>query len=390
MAWRNKPGIIAIGLGAIWLAVQVGLLFFGPHNSLPTPHLIIRHGNDTERYLTAAQSLLMGMPPIGKAKGFLGYDLFVAFFLWSGLGQMGIVLAQALLTSVAAYCLYRLTRRVCDRRTGLLAALFYIVYAELQYWNFYILPESLFVSMTIISLFLVAEWRGWWRMTVTGLIVLFTAIIRPHGIILLLSVGLYAMYSLWRARRYKVLVGVACAFVVASPMAIKLVGGVLADYHPINQLAKGIVVAYYKESRLVMPGVLPAGLEDIKNPLFQISLFIAKKPGYFLQVAGMRLWYLFITVRPFYSDFHNYLLLLTLVPSYVLAVWGVISRSEYPAEKLLLVSLCCFQSLIVALTFVGSNGRYSLVIMPIVFVFAARGALNMLEAGKALVMTGSK
>ena len=390
MDWRDNPGLIAIGMGVAWFAVQAGLLFFGPHGILPTPHFIIRYGIDTKRYLIAAQSLLMGNLPTGRAQGFLGYDLFVAFFLWSGLGQMGIVLAQALLTSVAAYCLYRLTRRMCDRRTGLLAALFYIVYAELQYWNFYILPESLFVSMTIISLFLVAEWRGWWRMTVTGLIVLFTAIIRPHGIILLLSVGLYAMYSLWRARRYKVLVGVACAVVVASPMAIKLVGGILGHFHHIEQFADGIVMAHQKESYLVMPGVLPAGLQEIQSPLFQILLFIAKKPGYFLQIAGMRLWYLFVYVRPFYSDSHNYLLLMIMVPSYVLAVRGVLGRAEHPGGKLLLVSLCCFQSLVVALTYMDSGGRYSLVIMPIVFVFAAHGAWNILEAGKALMMSGSK
>ena len=95
MGWRDNPGLIAIGMGIAWFAVQVGLLFFGPHGNLPTPHFIIRHGLDTVRYLTAAQSLLLGNLPTGGAQGFLGYDLFVAFFLWSGLGQIGIVLRHA-------------------------------------------------------------------------------------------------------------------------------------------------------------------------------------------------------------------------------------------------------------------------------------------------------
>jgi hypothetical protein len=390
MTWRKNPGIIPIGYGVLWLVVQVGLLFFGPRNSFPTSHFIIRHGYDAERYLAAAQSILAGNMPIGPAQGFIGYDLFVTFFIWSGLGQIGIVLAQSLLTSLAAYCLYRLARRIFDNRAGLTAALFYVVYVELHYWNFYIQSESLFVSMIIISLFLVVEWRGWLRMSVAGLVVLFTSVIRPNGIILILSVGIYVSYSLLRARRYKALVGVACATVVAFPLAINFVSVILAHFHRVGRFSDGIIIAHYGKSYLAMPGVLPAGLQEIQNPLFKLLFFITQKPLYFLKLAGRRLWYLFVNMRPYYSAFHKYYLLMVLVPSYALAAGGVLSRSEHTAEKLFLLSLCCLQGLVVALTYVDNDGRYSLVLMPIVFVFAGGGARIIFEAGQALVKSKSR
>lgn len=387
---RNNPGIIAIGLGVIWLAVQVGLFFFGPRNDLITPHYGIRHGIDTGRHLDAAESLISGKLPTGIAIRRLGYDLFVTFFLWSGLGQIGIVLAQALLTSVAAYCLYRLACRLYDHRTGLLAAFFYIGYAEIHAWNFYILTDSLFVSMVIISLFVVVEWRGLWLSAVAGLVVLFTCTVRPNGFILAASIGTYALYSLWKTRRYKVFMGVACIFLVTSLLAFKLVGDRLVYTPHIRHYVQGTIIYAYQPSALKMPGEPPVGLTVIESPLSRILFFIAEKPVYFLRLTVLKLWYLFLHTRPYYSDFHNYFTLLTLIPSYALAVWGLLSWTEYPAEKWLLVSVCFFQSLVVALSYASWDGRHLLVILPIVFLFSARGTWCALETVKARMDVTSK
>jgi hypothetical protein len=383
---RDNPRLVAIGLGIFWLAVQASLFFFGlPRLGGATPHFKVRLGADSSRYLNAAELLLHGKLPTGKAKRYLGYDLFVSLFLWSGLGKLGIVLAQALITGVAAYCLYRLARRLYDRRTGLLAAFFYIGYAEIHTWNFYILTDSLFVSMVIISLFVVVEWRGLWLSAVAGLVVLFTCTVRPNGFILAASIGTYALYSLWKTRRYKVFMGVACLFLVAFPVAIKLIDAMLV-YSPIlKHYARGAVMTGRQPSALTMPGIIPEGLTNVKSTLLAITLFIAAKPVYFLQLAGIKLRYFFLHTRPFYSAFHNYFSVLTLVPSYALALWGLFSRTDYPAERVLLISVIFFQSLIVALTLSDWDGRFLLVILPIVFVFASRGAWRLLDAVKALL-----
>jgi hypothetical protein len=277
-----------------------------------------------------------------------------------------------------------------DLRTGLLAALFYICYAEIHSWNFYILPESLFVSMVIVSLFLVVAWRGWWRIAASLLVVLFTSALRPNGIVLIISIGIYVLYSLLRARRYRVFVLVACIFIATSPIVIKIVGGLLSYSPLIERYAQGRIIYGYEPLALKMPGVLPAGLQGMENPFLRIFYFIAEKPWYFLQLAGLKLWCFFLHARPYYSSFHNCFTVLTLVPSYALAAWGLLSRTRHPEEKLLLFSICFFQSLIVAVTHTSWDGRFLLVVLPIVFIFSAHGALCALEKGGEWIDAGRK
>lgn len=322
--------------------------------------------------------------PTGKSLVNLGYEIFLAFFLWSGLGQLGVVLAQASLTGVAAYCLYRLARRLYDHKTGLLATFFYIAYADIHFWNYYILTNSLYTSMVIISLFLVVERKGWWWIFLACFIVTFTSSLRLHGVVLLMSVGLYILSSLWRSRRYMALAGLAGLFLVASVVAMELVPSVV-DLNLVGVYAEGRVIDAFEDGYLKMPGAFPESLDLVNNPFAKIPYFIAEKPVYFLKLASMKLWYLFLHVRPYYSDFHNYFLVLTLVPSYILAVLGLISPTDYPADKNLLLSFCVFQSIVVVLTFADWDGRYLVVMLPIIFIFSARGAWGALGAAKALM-----
>lgn len=382
---RSDTYLAPVGLGALWLATQAWLLLYGARGNLISQSSIVRHGNDSLRYLEAAGLLMQGKLMLGKVRGFLGYDLFVTFFLWSGLGEVGMVLAQSLLTLAAAYCLYRIGLRLYDRRVGLLAAFAYVLYPELHLWDFYILSESLFVSMVIISLFLVLEARGWWRTALACLVVGYTSTIRPNGFILMLSAGVFFTYLMWRRRRFYVLAGAACALVLVLPLAVEVLSGFWARYAPVSHLAKGVVVASYKESHLVMPGLLPPGLGETQGLLYRYLLFIAYKPLFFLQLVFWRLWYMFLAVRPYYSATHNYILLMTLVPTYLLAAWGGLHRVNTEGGRLLLVSLICFQSLVVALTFVDSDNRGLLLVLPISFVLAAVGVRGLWEQAKDLL-----
>lgn len=371
---RIKPYLAPIIIGCIWLAVQLGLLFYGPQPQRGAQSLGVLHGNDTPRYIEGAVSILGGGLPSGKAQGFLGYDLFVAFFLWSDLGEVGIILAQCLLSLAAAYCLYKIGTRICDEKTGLVAALMYTAFPEIQYWNFYILSESLFVSMVIISLFFIVESKGWRQILLACVVVGFTSIVRPNGFIIILSAGVYSGYVMFRRRRFYALAGVALAFVLLTPLAVEVLGGFWARYYPASHLARGAVVARLMETHLVVPGPPLSGLEEIQNPSYRTLYFVAHKPVFFLKLASRRLWYLFFAPRPYFSSLHNYFLLMTLVPAYILAAWGASGRVGSRATRWLLVSLVSFQCLVVVSTFVDSDNRVLLVILPVIFVFASRGA----------------
>ncbi|MDZ7841055.1 MAG: hypothetical protein U5R46_09610 [Gammaproteobacteria bacterium] len=70
--------------GIAWLALQILLL----------SQEGIRYGNDSPRYIEAAEALLAGRLQAGKAISYLGYDAFVALFLGIGLGPPAIIIAQ--------------------------------------------------------------------------------------------------------------------------------------------------------------------------------------------------------------------------------------------------------------------------------------------------------
>lgn len=381
---RKRAGWVTMGLAALWLAVQAGLFFYGPRTGISTPHFGVRYGNDSKRFFEAAERILAGRLPSGKQLRYLGYDYFVAFFLWSGLGTLGIVIFQSLVTSAAAYCLYRLARRMYDHPTGLLAALLYIGYVEVHFWNFYVLTESLFVSMVIISLFLAVEARGWWQKALAGALIIFTCTIRPNGFILAGSIAIYAICSLWRARRYKALAGVACLVLLAAPLGFKTVNAMWVHSHPVRNLSLGTVISSYEPIRLTMPGTLPPDLLGNENPALDVLSFIAAKPGYVLRLAGARLRYFVIHTRPYYSDFHNAFVLSTLLPLYALAAWGLSRPTAYWEEKAFLVSMAFLQALTVALHSASWDGRHLLVVLPVVFLFAARGLVSLSDAARAL------
>jgi Dolichyl-phosphate-mannose-protein mannosyltransferase len=214
----------------------------------------------------------------------------VAVFIGSGLGPGGVVAAQVALTALAAYCLYRLAARVSDHRAGVLAALLYATYPAIQSWNFYILTESLFVSAAIVATCLLVEARSPWQRAGALLVVLFASTVRPHGLVLLLGAATYALYALWTARRYALLGMVAAGIALITPGLATAVGGILRQEVVVEHYARGTVIWGYDQLRVAAPGGLQGAAGPATNPIGQILGIAVAEPGYFLKLAGLKLW----------------------------------------------------------------------------------------------------
>jgi Dolichyl-phosphate-mannose-protein mannosyltransferase len=355
-----------VAIAVAWALVQAVL--FG--------RLGVRAGGDTGRYLDAANALLRGAWPAGKAGSYLGYDLFVAAFVGSGLGTGGVVAGQVALTALAAYCLYRLAARAYDHRAGVLAALLYVTCPVIHAWNFYVLTESVFVSTAIVATCLLVEARSPWRQAVALLAVLFASTVRPNGLVLLLGVATCALLSLWRARRYAVLGIVALGAALLAPGAATAVGGMLGQQGLVEEYLRGTIIWGYDDLRLSVPPAIQAARPG-SNPIGQVLGMAVREPGYFLELAGLKLGYEYAQARPYYSTGHNAFLVATLLPTYALALWGVRRTPTVPAARVLPLAAVLFQSLAIALTFADWDGRHLLVILPFVFMFAAAGVWDL-------------
>jgi hypothetical protein len=360
----------ALLVGAVWAAGQALLLVtVGP-----------RLGGDSARYLDEAAIWLSGARPASHALLFSTYSLYVAACLGAGLGTVGIVLGQVALSGAAAWWLYRLAALLYEPRVGLLAALLYVGYPELQIWNVYLLTESLFVSLTVLALFLLvrADRPGAW--VVAALATVAAAGVRPHGLALLGAAAGFGLATLWRARRPAALALVALAAVAAGVAGWIAIGGMLGGWlRPARFLQRGVVIWGYPAAavpRSVPPAgdALPAG-----NALWEVVAAIWAHPGHALHVATLRVGYEWVHARPYYSTVHNAVILATLLPLYALAAWGLRGSVRRPGARGLLLGLLGLQSLIVALTFADWDGRHLLVMLPPVFVFAAAGAWDLVD-----------
>lgn len=360
-----------LGLAIVWISVQVTMLgIFG-----------IGHGGDTGRYLGAADGFLHWQLPAGKSASYLGYDLFVTVFMATPLGEAGVVAGQLILSALAAVYMYKLCAHLYSPLAGYLAALFYIGFLKLHPWNVYILTDSLFISLIIISTYCLLTARTVWQYAGAAALVLFTSLLRPDGIAILAAAIVYGLYRLYSKRHYQIVLAFFAAILLLLPAAWYALGKTASDEKLVDHYELGAIIWSYEPLYQTMPGTLPAYVEQMNNPLAAIGAFVWAKPLFFAQIALTKLWYEIIHIRPFHTPLHNFLILITLIPLYVLAIMGW-RRLEKRDAKVFFATLLLGKALIVAFTFADWTGRFLLHVLAIVLLLAAGGITPLITAWK--------
>lgn len=351
-----------LALSLLWIIVQLTMLgLFG-----------IGYGGDTGRYLGAADGFLHGELPAGKSVFYLGYDLFVTVFMATPLGEAGIISGQLAVSALAALCMYKLGTHLYSARAGYLAALLYIGFLKLHPWNVYVLTDSLFISLTIISTYVLLTAKTMPHYTVAGGLIFFTTITRPDGIAVLLAALAYSLYALYARRQYRALGAVTLIVLTTLPLSWYAVGKIITNEDLLYHYELGAVIWSYEPLYQSMPGELPASAENSNNPLNALIAFVWEKPVFFVSLAVTKLWYEIIHVRPFHAPLHNFLILATVIPLYVLAFLGL-RQPVATNVKLYLLAVLAFKAGIVAFTFADWTGRFLLHVMPIILLLAAGG-----------------
>lgn len=369
----TAPGTRRLVLGALllaWLIIQLGLVHsFG-----------VRGGNDTGRYLHAAQELLSGVLPSGKAASYLGYDAFVAAFLALGLGMKSIAAAQSLIALAALLLLYRLGTLLYDERVGLSAMALLVFFPDTSYWHSIVLTDSLYSSMVIIAIFLMVSAATPARLLAALIAFCFTCTIRPHGVGLALSGMLFLLCRLLAARRYGVIAAIVLGILAAALPAWSVLGHMMGHEDILHHYIEGTVIWGYSPADIPAPsGLDPTDFTRHRHPLAAVLLYIVSEPAHFLILAGHKLWYFFGHVRPYFASYHNLLSLAVLAPAYALAITLLIRARVAGCGGMLLVCTLAAQAAIVAFTFADWDARHLLPVVPIVFLLAAAGLWDTVD-----------
>jgi hypothetical protein len=300
-----------------------------------------------------------------------------------------VVAAQALLSLVAAAAMWRLGQVLFDTRAGVAAAAVFLLYPDIQRWNMYVLTESLFISAIVISVYLVVTAASWPRIGAAVLAVVFTATVRPNGFVVAAAALVYALYVLWRARRFKTLGALVALLAVVLPLAAGLIGTMSGKEHVLDHYRQGTVVWGYPEGG-IGPEAETDSCNDAGGSLGQLICYATERPGRFARLVIVKLGGFFLHTRPFYSDAHNAFSLATLLPAYALAVLGMVRAGGHGSRWLLPALIVAFQAGIVALSFADWDGRHLDAVLPLIFLLAC-GGLSWLvaRAGKTPGATGS-
>ena len=340
----------------------------------------IRQGADTAFYLAGGRALLDGKLPAGVTIGwaYVGYWWFIALHQALGLGLGAIVLTQWLLSGGALLALYDLGRRLAGPTAGAIAAALAALNVDVARFTFYVLSDALFTSLLVLALY--ATYRALttatraWRIGAAALCVAM-ATVRLNGWVMLPALLTALVWSSTTTRRWLTLliVGVMYLGVLAAGVARTGAAGV-----GVGLLWSGRVIWTDDASAITMPAPPPRP-PDRNGWRAAIVPYVVRHPVACAQLAARRILTELVHVRRVYSARHNAMIWLTLPPLYVLAATGW-WRHRRERFARLCAAVVGAQLLLVGVTAADWDGRYLLMVLPVITLWSAVGIAQLIRS----------
>lgn len=338
---------------------------------------------DSPRYLEYASALKNGFYLEPHNSWYFSYVLFcyVGSFIAED-STWVLIAAQYILALTGVFAIYKTSFFLTSNHTvALIATTLFLVFPEVSQWNSYILPESVYISMTCLSLYLLArcskEKSSFIYVAITLSTVLFTVFIKPTGFALPLSVLIVLIVKIWKTYNYRVIRWVLPIFLVI--IIFPFLNAALATFQIMENYQKGEVI-YDITS---VPGVkgieflvinppeditLP---EEERLPLVKILAFLIDNPVYSIKLFIAKLFYFFFHIRPYWSWFHNLFVLVYLVPLYYFFFKGLPHAGK--EVRVFSISFIVLHALSIGLTSEDWDGRFLMPVLPVLVMIAAQG-----------------
>ena len=370
----NNFNIFIFSTYLIWILYLYLIYFFSNYIKGGNFREGYKLGNDSIRYIEAGRDILKFNLPEGKALSYLSYDLIVAFGLFFNQNLFNVVLIQIFLTAISAYCLYKLTSIIFTQTTGIICFLIFLFYPDIQIRNFYILTESIIISIPIISFFLICN-KNKYVFLLGMLLFLFACFIRPHAIVifpLIIFIIYFKLQKLDNKFFIKLFYLILLFFI---PLLIYLINYLLTKEGILNTLISGEIIKEYQDLKINNPSELV--YLNKSESLFDIILIFYEYPIFFIKVFLTKFYWFFGRIRPYYSDIHNLIIIFTTVPLYLFFIIGIFLSTKAIKLKFILLLYIFLTTISVCLTTVDWSGRFILPIIPFICIFASAGIIYL-------------
>ena len=169
------------------------------------------------------------------------------------------------------------------------------------------------------------------------------------------------------------------AAVILLSLASIWIGEMLSKENIVSHYIEGTVIWGHPDSALSLSGQVPNCAAAGGNTLFEITCFAVARPLFFIQLAGMKLFYFFLLARPYYSTPHNLIILLYLLPVYTLAIISVYRHRKEFIKWGFAAIIILLQGLMVAFTFADWDSRHLEVVLPLILLLASGGAIWLMD-----------
>lgn len=354
-------------LGGLWVLVQLSLLWqhHGP-----------RYVNDSGRYLAYGTRIAQEWYfEHDHNLRYVGYPLFISFWLKVGAGWWGIALGQIAIAGLAARAFYsalrRLTPNALDWRPAALATAALISWRDAQQFSVYILTESLFSSLAILTFWALCRAhrtgaRGW---LLFGLLALLTGIVRPNGFVVAAAGAVAALVELRLQPGQRAYRRAWVVLLLLTPVLWVILNKLLLTFTLVETYLRGEIIYGYTPwvveptEPLLLP---PAGLA----PVLRLGYFILCNPVYFTKLALLKGGLFFSYVKSYYSWSHIIMIVLFIYPCYWLAWQGARATWAWLPARVFLVALIMIQAAVVMMTVEDWDVRFLLPVLPCVFALA--------------------
>ncbi len=313
---------------------------------------------------------------------YVGYPIFLALIFKLGLGVNGVVICQTLISGLAAIALYRTTRKLAGNYMApVLATLLFICWYDLQFYNNFILTESLYISLLIFAFYLLVRAKCLKELLIVLPVILYIALMRPNGFIALIAYFAYLFtIAFLNTQSVKYKAALVLLVSVVPMLAILLVDKYLLQSFTIVETYQEGKLIFMYDGLLVHPDrpiVMPPAYA---TPLTKIILFIQENTSYFLRMTLYRFLLFWGNIKPFYSLWHNAIIIAVLYPLYFYTLKAMVTTKRIPLPLTIYVAFLLLQQcFITSVTSEDWNGRFLMSLVAFVFMFGSIGLSWQLE-----------
>ncbi|MCG6871283.1 MAG: glycosyltransferase family 39 protein [Gammaproteobacteria bacterium] len=334
---------------------------------------------DSDRYLRGSLFLLEHGYLEGKWAEYAGYTGLVAALRLTGLSgtalHWGVVLSQFSILALAFWAYHDLARRLFDQSVAFWALLLFTANIYALRWTPYILTDTVFISTVVLATWAVTRTLHSWRYLPLALVLIaFTAIARPNGIVFAPVFGFFLLFALHGRYRYLAVAGAIVLGMAFSPALLHRTESTASSNHVLDGLEQGWVIWHQPVNE--MPRLTARG----DNPLVDIARYAMTYPADTVRLLGLRLKTAYWYPRENYSEPHN--TVLRIVQSavglaFLLGIWGLFQFGRWTPAHLLLLVLPAVQTGIILLTFVDQSHRFVSYTVSLLLLFAASGIATL-------------